>query len=132
MAIPVVEFSREGYQIVWLNMNCSQMKLPNLENWSSGELFNLPFFWFSAGKSASKWIQAVLLFWNRIFHPMRCKQITSNCFHIRLFYWSIHTCGKILVQNPLKFSSSKLFWMTWHCTQRCVLPVSFPVDLLLP
>ena len=65
------------------------MKSPNLENWSSGELFKLPYFWFSAGKSVSKWIQAVLLFWNRIFHPMRCIQITSNCFHIRLFYWSI-------------------------------------------
>ena len=41
MAIPVVEFSREGYKIrkvFVLKINCSQMKLLNLENWSSGEL----------------------------------------------------------------------------------------------
>ena len=33
MAIPVVEFSREG-----LKINCSKIKLLNFENWSSGEL----------------------------------------------------------------------------------------------
>ena len=41
MAIPVVEFSKEGFKIrkiFWLKSNCSQMKLPNFENWSSGEL----------------------------------------------------------------------------------------------
>ena len=39
MAIPVVEFSRNGYKIrFWLKINCSQMKLLNFENWSSGEL----------------------------------------------------------------------------------------------
>ena len=35
MAIPVVEFSREGYKIkkvFWLKIKCSQMNLPNLEN----------------------------------------------------------------------------------------------------
>ena len=31
MAVPVVEFSIEGYKI-----NCIQMKLPNFENWSNG------------------------------------------------------------------------------------------------
>ena len=40
MAIPVVEVSRKGYRIrkVLLKINCSQMKLLNFENWSSGEL----------------------------------------------------------------------------------------------
>ena len=41
MAIPVVEFSREGSKIrkvFWLKINCSQMKLLNFENWSIGEL----------------------------------------------------------------------------------------------
>ena len=41
MAIPVVEFSREVYTIregFWLKINCSQMKLPNFDNWSNGEL----------------------------------------------------------------------------------------------
>ena len=39
MAIPIVEFSREGYKIrkvIWLKINCSEMKLANFENWSSG------------------------------------------------------------------------------------------------
>ena len=38
MAIPVVEFSSEVYKIrkfFWLKINCSQMKLPNLEKWNS-------------------------------------------------------------------------------------------------
>jgi len=40
MAIPVVEFSRKGYKIrkVFGQKSTSQMKLPNSENWSSGEL----------------------------------------------------------------------------------------------
>ena len=41
MAIPVVEFSREGYKNkkrLWLKINCSQIKLLNFENWSNGEL----------------------------------------------------------------------------------------------
>jgi hypothetical protein len=42
MAIPVVKFSREGYKIrevFWLEIiNFIQMKLPNLETWSSGEV----------------------------------------------------------------------------------------------
>ena len=41
MTIQVVEFSREGYKIrkvFWLKINCSQMKLSNLENWSCGEM----------------------------------------------------------------------------------------------
>ena len=40
MAIPVVEFSREGYKIrkiVLLKINCSQMKLLNFRNWTNGE-----------------------------------------------------------------------------------------------
>ena len=41
MAIPVVEFSREGYKIrkvFGLKINCSQMKLQNCDNWINGEL----------------------------------------------------------------------------------------------
>ena len=41
MAIPTVEFSREGHKIrkvFGLQINCIQMKLPNFENWSHGEL----------------------------------------------------------------------------------------------
>ena len=38
MAFPVVEFSRQGYKIFWLKINCIQMKLPNFDNWSNGEL----------------------------------------------------------------------------------------------
>ena len=40
MAIPVVEFSRQGYEIrsFCLKINCIQMKLPSFENWSNGEL----------------------------------------------------------------------------------------------
>jgi len=41
MAIPVVEPSREGHKtrkVFGQKPNCSQMKPPNLENWSSGEL----------------------------------------------------------------------------------------------
>jgi hypothetical protein len=41
MAIMVVELSREGYKIrkvFGLQIKCSQMKLKNFENWSSGEL----------------------------------------------------------------------------------------------
>ena len=41
LAIPVMELSREGYKIrkvFWPKINCSQMKLLNFENWSSGEL----------------------------------------------------------------------------------------------
>ena len=50
MAILFVEFSREGYKIgkvifgiqnrkgFWLKINCSQMKLLNFKNWSSGKL----------------------------------------------------------------------------------------------
>ena len=42
MAIMVVEFSREGYKIRKVfrlkSTACSQMKLLNFENWSSGEL----------------------------------------------------------------------------------------------
>ena len=37
MAVPVVEFSREGYKIrkvFWLKINCSQIKLPTFDNWS--------------------------------------------------------------------------------------------------
>ena len=34
MAIPVVEFSKEGYKIRnWLKINCSQMKSLNFVNW---------------------------------------------------------------------------------------------------
>ena len=37
MAIPVVEFSREGYKIrkIWLKINCTPMKLLSFENWSN-------------------------------------------------------------------------------------------------
>jgi hypothetical protein len=35
MAIPVVEFSREGFL---LKINCIQMILPNFENWSCQKL----------------------------------------------------------------------------------------------
>ena len=40
MAILVVEFSREGYKIreIFGKIYCSQMKLLNFENWSSGEV----------------------------------------------------------------------------------------------
>ena len=38
MAIPVVQFSGEGNKVFWLKINYSQMKLPNFENWSNGEL----------------------------------------------------------------------------------------------
>ena len=41
MAIPVVEFLREGYKIkkdFWLKINCSQVKLLNFANWCNGEL----------------------------------------------------------------------------------------------
>ena len=41
MAFPVVEFSRQGYKIRKIfgkKINCIQMKLPNFENWSNGEL----------------------------------------------------------------------------------------------
>ena len=38
MAIPVVEFSREGYKIRKIFCHRSQIKLWNFENWSRGEL----------------------------------------------------------------------------------------------
>ena len=41
MAIPVVEFSREGYKIIkvfLLKINCSQMKSLNFVNWCNGEV----------------------------------------------------------------------------------------------
>jgi hypothetical protein len=41
MAIPVAEFSTDGYKIrkvFGLKINCSQMILPNFDNWSNGEL----------------------------------------------------------------------------------------------
>ena len=41
MAIPVMEFSREGYKSkkgFWLKINWSQMKLMNFANWLNGEV----------------------------------------------------------------------------------------------
>ena len=41
MAIPVVEFPREGCKIrkvFGYKLECSQMKLPNFDNWSNGKL----------------------------------------------------------------------------------------------
>ena len=38
MAIPVVEFLREGYKKgFWLKINCFQMKSLNFANWLNGE-----------------------------------------------------------------------------------------------
>ena len=40
MALPVVEFSRQGYKIgkvFFIKINCSQMKLLKFENWTNGE-----------------------------------------------------------------------------------------------
>ena len=50
MAIPVVEFSRQGYKIskyYWLRINCSPMKSLNFVDWCNGEVSKSAQFWLS-------------------------------------------------------------------------------------
>ena len=53
--------NEEGF---WLKIDCSQIKLPNLEYWNSGELSKCQNFYFQSQFSMSKSIRIFLNFFS--------------------------------------------------------------------
>ena len=103
MAILVVEFSRERYKIrkfFWLKINCSQMKLPNLENWSIGKLTK------SAKIGRSKWFFYVKNHWNLSDFFIERYKFRSPFFDNDIFWW-YQFLNYFIFWNDVQFSTAR-------------------------
>ena len=111
MAIPIVEFSREGYKFrFWLKINCSQLKLLNFANWCNSLI--------ASSKSWSFYVnlKIYLNLFEISYYLLKFEnliQFWKSLSHLR-FFFKTRPLGRIQCECIQPYYMIDLNTHTWH------------------